>query len=98
MGGGPTGAFVPGGLLERNPIRFERPLTVIPGPDPLLSGSANPVATAYSIATTDTPWPDLIRSPTSYLAPKVLEPKTWMPGTSPGTGNFEGPEPQKVDK
>src|SRR5271163_4116839 len=31
------------------------------------------------------PWPDLIRPPTSF--PTVPAPKTWMPGSSPGTGS-----------
>src|SRR5213080_4749819 len=67
----------------------------LPGLDPRLSGLANPVATTCSTATTDTPWPDLIRPPTSDLTPKTPGTKTWMTGSSPVKGIFGVGRPGK---
>src|SRR5438067_11462717 len=67
----------------------------LPGLDPRLSGLAKPVATTCSTATTDTPWPDLIRPPTSGLTPKTPGTKTWMTGSSPVKGIFGVGRPGK---
>jgi hypothetical protein len=67
--------------------RKSAPRFALAGLDPRLSGSAKAAVPSDFGTTSDTPWPDLFRPPTSLSAAPPAGSKAWMAGPSPATRN-----------